>query len=65
MNMYNAFRTDNKFLIGHETNLNMRMREGNSYLAFSISRCQDTAGWVEAVARGHSSGDDDGGRVRP
>ena len=52
MNMYNAFRTDNKFLIGHETNLNMRMREGNSYLAFSISRCQDTAGWVEAVAPG-------------
>ena len=26
--------------------------EGNSYLAFSISRCQDTAGWVEAVAPG-------------
>ena len=65
MNMYNAFRTDNKFLIGHETNLNMRMKEGNSYLAFSISRCQDTTGWVEAVARGHSSGDDDGGGVRP
>ena len=45
--------------------MNMRMREGNSYLAFSISRCEDTAGWVEAVARGHSSGDDDGGGVRP